>query len=289
MVLRKLNAEPRRTSGGPFGEGRRNVNATSEQGVVLCFPSAGRPSPNATSSPAGSTACRARPIARHRPARGNRASVWLNSAGSSMFTVWPLFGNIARPEVAMCFFSQTLGSMQGSSSSPQMISVGTRDLLHVGLEVVDRRPVDLIAAQRVGGALGVVARELVVEFLEAARVLHLERNARRAHAVGFRDARRSRACRIPSRSLRRRRGTPPGRPRSEPDAGAGERQRERALRILDADAERRVAAHRQPDDVRLVDLQVIQHRDHVVAEFLVTVRRRASAARRTACSRAPNR
>src|SRR4051794_1458930 len=62
---------------------------------------------------------------------------------------------------------------------------GDRDLLDLGLELGDRWTVGLIAAQRVGGALRGVARELVVELLVAARVLHLEGIARRPHAIGL--------------------------------------------------------------------------------------------------------
>src|SRR5262249_36309470 len=53
-----------------------------------------------------------------------RSTVSLNSAGSSRLSTWPDFGNMARPEPGKCRFRNRLGSMQLSSSSPQMISVG---------------------------------------------------------------------------------------------------------------------------------------------------------------------
>src|SRR3954447_12876156 len=62
---------------------------------------------------------------------------------------------------------------------------GDRDRLDLLLELGDRRTTRLIAAQRVGGAPRRVAGELVVELAVAARVLHLERNARWAHSVGL--------------------------------------------------------------------------------------------------------
>ena len=58
-------------------------------------------------------------------------------------------------------------------------------------------------------------------------------------------------------------------------AGAGARhgERQRATRIFHPDVQRRVAALREAADVRLVDLEMIHHGDHVVAEVLVAVGR----------------
>ncbi len=47
------------------------------------------------------------------------------SAGSSKFTVCPVFGNTARAAGPIVRFSHTPGSTHGSSSSPSAISVGT--------------------------------------------------------------------------------------------------------------------------------------------------------------------
>ena len=54
-------------------------------------------------------------------------------------------------------------------------------------------------------------------------------------------------------------------------ADAGQRQRQRALRRLDADLQRRIGAHRQPDQMGRGNFQMIEHRDRVVAEMLVAV------------------
>ena len=216
-------------------------------------------------------------------------SVWLNSAGSSMFTVWPLFGNIARPEVAMCLLQPDARLDAGIVLVAADDQRRQRDLLHLRLEVVDRRPPDLIAAQRVGGAL----RRRGSRTGRRTPCSRAGPSPRTECAPG--PCRRSsrpppsRACRIPSRSPRAPSRNSSMHAALRAGAGAGERERERALRILDADAERRVAAHRQAADMRLVDLEMIEHRDHVVAELLVAVGRRASAARRRAYSRAPNR
>ena len=71
-------------------------------------------------------------------ARGSRAayrpdSTWwrksasseLKSAGSSRLMPCPLLGNTTSPALGIARFSMMEGSMQGSSSSPVMISVGT--------------------------------------------------------------------------------------------------------------------------------------------------------------------
>ena len=63
-------------------------------------------------------------------------------------------------------------------------------------------------------------------------------------------------------------------PRSEPEPVPAMRERQRATRIFHPDVQRRVAALRQAADVRLVDLEMIHHGDHVVAEVLVAVGRR---------------
>src|SRR3954468_17828440 len=63
----------------------------------------------------------------HRPASASamkRSTAALNSEGSSRFSTWPDFGKKVRPEAGRCFFRNRLGSMQASSSSPQMISAG---------------------------------------------------------------------------------------------------------------------------------------------------------------------
>jgi hypothetical protein len=54
-------------------------------------------------------------------------------------------------------------------------------------------------------------------------------------------------------------------------AAAGDDERARALRIREPDVQRREAAHRQSDHMRAFDLEVIQHRDRVVARVVLRV------------------
>ena len=49
----------------------------------------------------------------------------LNASGSSRLIAWPVFGQTHRPALGSVRFRNTLGSMQGASSSPTAISVGT--------------------------------------------------------------------------------------------------------------------------------------------------------------------
>ena len=59
--------------------------------------------------------------------------------------------------------------------------------------------------------------------------------------------------------------------RSEPEPTAGQRHRQRALRRVQADLQRRIGAHRQADEMRLGDLEMIEHGERVGVEMLVGV------------------
>src|ERR1039458_4903289 len=52
-------------------------------------------------------------------------------------------------------------------------------------------------------------------------------------------------------------------------AGAGERHRAHAIGVVERDLQRRVAAHRQADDVRAFDLEMIEHGNGVAHHMLV--------------------
>src|ERR1700677_5402349 len=53
-----------------------------------------------------------------------RSTISLNRAGSSRLSTWPDFGKKVSPDAGKCCFRNRLGSMQLSSSSPQMIRAG---------------------------------------------------------------------------------------------------------------------------------------------------------------------
>ena len=55
---------------------------------------------------------------------------WLKRAGSSRFMVWPVWGKTRSPEVGMLRFRKIEVSMQGASSSPTMMRVGTESWRH---------------------------------------------------------------------------------------------------------------------------------------------------------------
>ncbi len=126
------------------------------------------------------------------------ATASLNSAGSSWFTTWPVLGNTTRPDGRHPLLEQK------ARLQARLVLVADddqrrhRDLAKLGFEVVERGPLGLKAAHGVARAQRVVLGEHLVELLEAARVLHQERDARRADAVGLAPPR---AC--PSSGSRR--------------------------------------------------------------------------------------
>ena len=135
---------------------------------------------------------------------------------------------------------------------------------------VDRRPAALKAAHGVGRAPGIVPRQRRVEVGVAARVLHQERNPARRLARRFRHFHRADRLillAIGLALLAERFEVFQVRARTD----AGQRQRQRALRRVEADLQRRIGAHRQPDEMRLGDFQVIEHRERVGVEMLVGV------------------
>ena len=54
-------------------------------------------------------------------------------------------------------------------------------------------------------------------------------------------------------------------------AGAGRHQRHRHLRMADAEQDRREAAHRQPDDMRLRDAEMPEHRDRILHREILAI------------------
>ena len=107
-------------------------------------------------------------------------------------------------------------------------------------------------------------RELVGEFAPTARVLVLQLHPRRPQRIGF--GRLGHVLLLePSGAGLRLRGELRPRARARAIAAAGDDERAGALGIGEAEMGGREAAHGQADDVRLVDLQGIEHGADVVA------------------------
>ena len=135
---------------------------------------------------------------------------------------------------------------------------------------VDRGAPALKAAHGVGRALGVMPRQRGVEIGVAARVLQQERNPARRLARHFCNFDRAdRLILLGVGPALRAEGVEifDGRARAD----GGERHRQRALRRIEADLQRRIGAHRQADEMRFGDAEVIEHGERVGIEMLVGV------------------
>ena len=135
---------------------------------------------------------------------------------------------------------------------------------------VDRGPAALKTAHGVGRTLGVVAGQRGIEIRVPARVLQQERNPARRLARDLCDL--DRADRlillgIGAALLAKGLEIFDGRA----GADGGERHRQRALRRVETDLQRGIGAHRQPDEMRLCDSEMIEHRERVGIEVLVGV------------------
>src|ERR1700738_3812207 len=112
--------------------------------------------------------------------------------------------------------------------------------------------------------------KLVAKFLPAARVLVLELHARgserialsRAHHAGLLEFLRGRFGFLREYSALVGRGA---------IAAAGNPQRPRAFRIGKAEMQGCEAAHREPDNVSLVELEPIEHGEDVVARAILEI------------------
>src|SRR5207342_3225781 len=120
------------------------------------------------------------------------------------------------------------------------------------LEIIERRTRTLEAARHMRGALCIVLSELFGKFGETTRILELEGNAARAAAIRLRDRRGALALELGrkiARAFVERFGIPPLAAR----ARTGKHQRAHAPGVVERNLQRRVTAHRQANDVRLVD------------------------------------
>src|ERR1700674_4332890 len=106
--------------------------------------------------------------------------------------------------------------------------------------------------------------ELGCELRPAARVLVLELNARRPERVTVRRLRHSELLELAGRRLGLLGAllTLVGR---RTVAAAADHQRAGAIRISEPEMDDREAAHRQPDNMRLVDLERVEHGTDIVA------------------------
>jgi hypothetical protein len=146
----------------------------------------------------------------------------------------------------------------------------SRDRPHLVDEIEQRRPPFLDAAHGARRAFARMLGELVDEFFPAAGILVLELHARRSERIGLGGLRHAGPLELACRSLRFlcelltlvRRG---------PVAAARHDQRTRALRVGEAEVERREAAHGQPDNVGAVDLERIEHGTNVVARAVLRI------------------
>ena len=136
---------------------------------------------------------------------------------------------------------------------------------------VDRGTAALKAAHGVGRALGVVPRQRGIEIGVAARVLHQEGNPARRLARDLRDfdrADRLKLLGVGAALLAEGVEILEARSRSRPPASVIDSARSGAL---SADLQRRIGAHRQADEMRFRDLEMIEHGERVGVEMLVGV------------------
>ena len=187
------------------------------------------------------------------------ATCWLNAPGSSRLMVWPVFGITTRPAGR----DRALHQQRGFQAWPILVARHDQRRRGNGLHAIDqveqRRPALLHATHGQRRTAGRISSELVGEFLPAARVLVLELHARRRERVAHRRLAHADLLEAPGgglgflRELRTLVG-------GCAIAAAADDQRQCALRIGEAEVQRRKSAHRQTDDVGLVDLQSVQAR-----------------------------
>ncbi len=144
--------------------------------------------------------------------------------------------------------------------------------LELPLELEDRGPRHLHAPHRQRVAARGAGDELVVELLPAPRVLPQELHASRPLRVELGDACHAALLELADDVLHLPvEGLAVG---AAAIAAAGDRQGQRALGIQEPEVERRVAAHREADDVRLRDPEVVEDAPDVVRGPALGVRGR---------------
>ena len=139
------------------------------------------------------------------------------------------------------------------------------------LELVHAGPGELDPPHGQAVAQGRLGRELVVELLPALRVLVPELDSRGPRAVDVGERRH----RLGQEALGRGRDVPlelGAVRRHAPVPAPRDDQRQRPLRVAQPEVKRRVAAHRQPADVRPVDPERVEQASDVVDGVVLRVR-----------------
>src|SRR5215471_6393647 len=142
----------------------------------------------------------------------------------------------------------------------------------VPLEIVKRRARALKSARHVRRALRIMFGELAGEFGKAERILDLECDATGAPTVGLRYDGRAFLFELSGevpRALVKIFGVPALASRT----CTGENERLHAPWMIERNLQRGIAPHGQADEVRAVDLQVIEHGDRVSHDVHVGVSR----------------
>ena len=141
---------------------------------------------------------------------------------------------------------------------------------HLVDQVIERRPLALAAELGVGRAQRRVLGQRFLELGEAARILVLELNARRSVGILPGEGRHALVLQRPGHDadlgLELRRLV-----LLRAIADAGHDQRSRPRRVAEAEVEAGEAAHRQADHMRLVDPEMIHHRQDVVGGAVLAV------------------
>ena len=182
----------------------------------------------------------------------------------------PALGMTTRPEVRIFRFRKIPGSRHGSSSSPVTMRVGTVRRSSSASSSYTLRPGELDPPHGEAVAKGRLGRELVVELLPALRVLVPELDPRGPCAVDVGERRH----RLGQEALGRGRDVPlelGAVRRHAPVPAARDDQRQRPLRVAEAEVKRRVAAHRQPADVRPVDPERVEQAPDVLDGVILRV------------------
>src|SRR5713226_3315913 len=137
------------------------------------------------------------------------------------------------------------------------------NLLESVFEIVERRPARLYAAHGIGRPAIGMGGEAIGEFLPTARVLVLELHAARAERIHLREFLGALLFEIIG-NLQRDAAKILLEFLLAAIAGAGDRERQRALGCAQTNMHGAEAAHREPDDVRLVDLEPVEHGHGIV-------------------------
>ena len=126
--------------------------------------------------------------------------------------------------------------------------------------------------------------QLIGKLLPTARIFVLELNACRSQRIAFGGFGHAHLLKLLGRGFRLG-GELRAFVRCRAIAAAGDYQRPRAIGISEAEVQCRKSTHGQANDVRLVDLEGIEHRANVIAGAFLRIELAVCPARQTADSR----